>query len=67
MKYILQNCGSICEYVKDVELHAMSVCYIDIYEVKPVHRERDLVTWTLPFVSFNPTKKMSLKLLVCLR
>jgi hypothetical protein len=57
MKCILQSCTSICEYVLDVELHAMSVCYSDVYEVKPVCCERDLVTWTLPFVSFNPTTK----------
>ena len=57
MKCILQSCTSICEYMLDVELRAVSVCYSDIYEVKPVCCERDLVTWTLPFFSLNPTTK----------
>ena len=57
MKCVLQNSASICEYLKDVKLHAISVCVISICEVKPVYCESDLVTWTLSFVSFNPTAK----------
>jgi hypothetical protein len=57
MKCFLQNSASICEYLKDMKLHAISVYVISICEVKPVYCESDLVTWTLPFVSFNPATK----------
>ena len=30
MKCILQNSASICEYMKVVELHAISLCYVDM-------------------------------------
>jgi hypothetical protein len=60
MKCVLQNSASasVCEYMKDVEPHTISVCYSDTRMCrKPVHFKSYLVKGTLSFLSFNSTKK----------
>ena len=67
MKCILQNSASICEYMKVVELHAISLCYVDMWSKASV-----LWTWfgdmdtALRFFQLC-NDRMSLKLFVCLR
>jgi hypothetical protein len=45
----------VFDYMKNV--NCIFLCVILIGEVIPMYCERDLVTWTLPFVFFNPTTK----------
>jgi hypothetical protein len=67
MKCILQNSASVFEYMTVVELHAISVCYVDMWSKASV-----LWTWfcdtDIAFRFFQlDNDKMALKLFVCLR
>ena len=52
---VLQYCAFMCEYMRRMWNCMLFVWVILICEVKAVHCTREMVTWTLPFVFFNPT------------
>ena len=56
MKRIVQN-STIFVNIWRLCNCVLFLCVVLICEVKPVYCECDLVTWILPFISFNPTTK----------